>query len=397
MGAEAMGVMELAKSVGMLALTPVTAGIPSAMSRLTARHPICDQPEVLRSGLALIRQVSVLLIPALLLLSPALAWLLGDQRALPAIVLTAPNILLLGLCGVYSGYCCGREDTRTPALNECAEQSVRFVLTAMLLIFLTGRSVALTAALPSLAEAAAGLAAVLLFRRAAALAPTKARPSNALRRQLFRLAAPTTLSRLCVTGMRALGAVLLPVCLRRSGLSAAAATAQFGLLNGMAMPLMMLPGIVTGALSTVATPAVSRQEKNPRQMRRIMLRLLSVGVGIGLVTGTALFLAAEFIGTSLYHQPALPPLVRLLSPTALIFALHQVLYGMITGLGLQKRALTGTILSSGTNLLLTALLASLPGLRIFGAGMAAIAGQMVSLIWNSVLLLRTLKNQPSIR
>ena len=33
MGAEAMGVMELSHSVIMLAITPVTSGIPAAMSR----------------------------------------------------------------------------------------------------------------------------------------------------------------------------------------------------------------------------------------------------------------------------------------------------------------------------------------------------------------------------
>ena len=46
MGAQALGVMEMANSVGMLALTPVTAGIPSAVSRLTAKeggnHILCD-------------------------------------------------------------------------------------------------------------------------------------------------------------------------------------------------------------------------------------------------------------------------------------------------------------------------------------------------------------------
>ena len=36
MGAEAVGVMEMSSSGVMLAITPVTAGIPTAMSRLPA-------------------------------------------------------------------------------------------------------------------------------------------------------------------------------------------------------------------------------------------------------------------------------------------------------------------------------------------------------------------------
>ena len=48
MGAEAMGVMELASSAVMLAITPVTAGVPTAMSRLTAQRG-ADEKAVLRA------------------------------------------------------------------------------------------------------------------------------------------------------------------------------------------------------------------------------------------------------------------------------------------------------------------------------------------------------------
>lgn len=44
MGAEALGVMELANTVGMLALTPVTAGVPAAMSRRPRAAPPATSP-----------------------------------------------------------------------------------------------------------------------------------------------------------------------------------------------------------------------------------------------------------------------------------------------------------------------------------------------------------------
>ncbi|MGN0761907.1 MAG: oligosaccharide flippase family protein, partial [Aristaeellaceae bacterium] len=132
MGAEALGVMEMAHSVGMLALTPVTAGTSAAMSRVTARHPAVDQPNVLRAGLRLNGRIALITMPVLLVCSPLLAWLLGDPRTLPAILAGIPAVALLGQCSVYSGYCCGRQDTLTPALNECTEQTVRFLLSAAL-------------------------------------------------------------------------------------------------------------------------------------------------------------------------------------------------------------------------------------------------------------------------
>lgn len=388
MGPEALGVMEMANSVGMLALTPVTAGIPSGMSRLTAKHPTADQPNVLRAGLRLVTRMALWLTPLLVLLSPLLAWTLGDSRTLPAILLTAPDILLLGLCSVYCGYCYGRENTLLPAAAECAEQGVRFILSLALVLLVRHADIGIIAALPGAAEAVAALVVVLIFRHFFPLHRHPGKPVSDLQKQLFHLAAPTTLSRLCLTGMRALEAVLLPVCLRRSGLSAAAATAQFGLLTGMAMPMMMLPGVVTSALCMITTPAISRSEGDSRALRCTIRRLMLPSVLIGLASAVLLLLGADVLSVHLYRTPALAPLLRFMCPITLLFAIHQVQMGMITGLGLQRHSLTGTIVSSIVSLLFTAWLATLPQLRLFGAALGTMAGQLITILWDSAILAR---------
>lgn len=389
LGAQALGVMEMTGSVTMLALTPVTAGTASAVSRLTAKRPACDQPQVLLAARWLVLRASLALTPALLALTPLLARLLGDVRTAPGLVCAAPAIALLGLCTVYSGWHYGRGETRLPALCECAEQTARCLLALGLTALFHGAPVAWRAALPQAAESVAALCAVLLMMHASPLPPRPRVPSAALRRQIVRLCVPAMLSRLCVTGTRALNAVLLPACLRLSGLSAPAATAQFGLLSGMAMPLMMLPSILTGALGMVASPALSAREERPEELRRVMRRMLGGAALTGGGCTLLLLLGAEGIGR-LYRTPELSPVVRWLSPAALLFALHQVMCGMIAGLGLQRRALTGTLLSSAASLCLTALLTRLPGVRIFGAVLAQMAGQLMQLGWDAALLRRAL-------
>lgn len=384
MGAEAMGVMELSSSAVMLAITPVTAGIPTAMSRLTAQKN-SDEQAVLRAGLSLVKRLSARLTPALLLLSPVIAWVLGDMRTLPSILTSVPMIILLGLCAVYSGWFYGRDDAGTPALNECLEQTVRCVLAFILLLSFANRSVALTAALPNLAEVAAGVAVWLLFLRKAPVL-RQLHVDAGIRREIIRLTAPTTAARLCQTALRALNAVLLPVCLRRSGLTAAAATAQFGLLNGMAMPLLMLPGIVTGAICMVATPAVSRQEGQQGRLQRTMRQLLLSAGGVGIIATIGLFFGADFISTHLYKEATLAPLLRLMAPSALLMAVQQVQFGLITGLGVQNKALTGTVIASFLTLGVTAALCPFPGIRLYGAAIASLSGTLLRVIWNHFVL-----------
>ena len=392
MGAEALGVMEMSSSAVMLAITPATAGVPTAMSRLTAQKN-ADENAVLSAGLSLIRRLTLLITPLMLLFSPVIAWALGDLRTLPALLSGAPLIGLLGLCAVYSGWFYGRNDAATPAISECMEQTIRCLLAFLLLIIFRHRSVALTAALPGVAEVIAGFAVWLLFRRRSPR-PVPAASHKPIRQEIIRLTAPTTGARLCQTALRAMNAVLLPVCLRRSGLTQAAATAQFGLLNGMVMPLVMLPCIVTGAICMVATPAVSRQEGQATHLRRTMRQLLLSAAAVGLVATAVLWLGAGFISGHLYQESALTPLLRLMAPAALLLAVQQVQFGLITGLGVQNKALTGTVVASFVSLGITALLCPLPQLRLYGAAIASLAGTLLRVFWNAAILHRSTAMAP---
>ena len=183
-----------------------------------------------------------------------------------------------------------------------------------------------------------------------------------------------------------LTAVLLPLCLRQSGLTASAATAQFGLLSGMAMPLIMVPGVITSAMCMVAAPAVSRQESNRVRLKRTMRQLLLMAGLIGCLSSCVLFLFAQPISMLLYGEPALTGVLMALSPLSMLFAIQQVQFGLVTGLGVQRRAMTGTIVSSALTLVVMSALCPMPSVRIFGAVLAMLAGSLVRVIWNAAVL-----------
>ena len=77
LGAETMGIIELSQSVHMIAIAPLTSGVPAAMTRLSAKN---DQPEeVLISGLQLVKRISMILVPLFFVCSPAISALLGEK------------------------------------------------------------------------------------------------------------------------------------------------------------------------------------------------------------------------------------------------------------------------------------------------------------------------------
>lgn len=379
LGAEALGIMELASGAHMLALTPAAAGLPSAVSRLTARAEKEESRDmVLYAGRQCALVLGLILTPLFLLLSPWIAQWLGDRRTLPALILFAPCVITVGLSSVYDGSFFGRSRALPPALSEGAEQIVRLLVIGLLSTLVPRLTPAYRAALPALASTlgeAAGLGVILLL--AGSVPSCRKAPSlPALRGQLLRLSLPVLLNRLCHTGLRSLCAVVTPLRLMAGGLPRGEALSRLGMLSGMVMPLMYLPGLLSGALAAVGGPAIARC-KTKQAENLLAFRLLLCALCAGALCAGALYAFSPLISLYVYRLPELTRLIRAACPLAVIFPVQQAAGGVMTGLGLQKRTLFSSLLGSAAALLCT--WQWVPSMGIFGAAWASVAGHGLAL------------------
>ncbi len=382
LGAEIMGIAELAQSVHMLAITPLTSGLPMAISRMTARAKPADKQKPLLAGISLVRIASVALIPALLLLSPLIARLMGDARVLPSLWFSAPCILILGYSAAFNGYCYGMEWSRVPALSELIEQVARLIFSLAMLMMLSKLTAPWMAAVPVAATMVAevvGLGFVLAALRLPSLRTDGAR---AWRGPVLRLAAPTTFSRLIQTLLRSLTAMMIPLRLQQTGLSAAESTARLGMLNGMVMPILMLPCIFTSALSMVALPKLAKAEDSLSELKRLLLQCFGACVPIAAACAAAVYLAAPLLANSVYRMAELGDLFRFCAPLTALFAVSHLSGGVIAGLGQQKRSMFGALAISALTLVMTYVLTGDPALRLQGVVLAQATGQILTILWN---------------
>lgn len=128
LGAQAMGLVELAQSAQMLLITPVVTGLPAAVSRLCAKAEGKEQTRVVRCALLLALPVSLTLAALAFLLREPLCLWLGDIKTLPALLCFLPCIPILGASCVLNGYYYGVGRPVPPALSELLEQLVRALL-----------------------------------------------------------------------------------------------------------------------------------------------------------------------------------------------------------------------------------------------------------------------------
>ena len=386
LGAEALGIFELAHSAHMLAVTPMTAGLPTAVSRLTARR---GDGAALAAGRRLAVRAGGGLLILWLLLSPLIAGLLGDPRTLPALWVCAPCVLLSGLAAVYHGFCYGQGRAGPPAWATLTEQITRFMLCVLLLI--PGLSVAGRAALPGAAEALGEAAALglLLWLLRDSLPGCLPRDKE-LERELLRLSLPLTGTRLIQTASRALLAGLLPRRLVAAGMPPTQATAAVGLLHGMVLPVLFLPGILTAAIGMAGIPALARREG--AALRRMAGQLFLASLGCGVLGWAAIHGLAGFLANAVYRQPALTGLFRAAAPLTLLFALGQAAATLLSGLGQQKKTLLPTLAGTALLLILTYRWAATP-LRLYGAIAAMLVSRAATVLWELAAALPLLSGE----
>ena len=387
LGAEIMGIAELAQSVHMLFITPLTSGLPLAISRVTAKADQADREKPLLAAISLVRLSAALLIPMLLLFSPLLARLMGDIRVLPSLWSSAPCILILGYSAAYNGYCYGVERSRIPALSELIEQSARFAVCVALIALLPGLTAPWAAAVPVFSTMVAEVLGLLFVAAVLRIPVEGLEAAAAWKKPILRLAAPTTITRLLSTLLRSLSAIVIPLRLRASGLTAAEATARLGLLNGMVTPILMLPCIFTSALTMVTLPKIARCEDDPPALKRILLQCLYASVPVAALSWAAVDLSAPYLAVRLYRMAELTELFHLAAPLTLLFAFSHVSGGVVAALGQQKRSLYGAAPASVLTLELTWVLAADPALRLKGVVYAQEIGQGALILWNALVLL----------
>ena len=388
LGAEMMGIAELASGVHMMAITPLTSGLPMAISRLTAKASDHQQTEPLQTGLWLVRRIALWLIPLFLLLSPLIARWTGDIRVLPSLWFTAPCILILGYSGVYNGYCYGTKRSYLPAVSELTEQTLRVLLTLCLLPVLHHLTAPWLAAVPvastMLAEIA-GLALVMgILKVPVGCQVTKTK----WQQPILQLAIPSTITRLINTLLRSVTSIIIPIRLMASGLQPAEATARLGMLSGMVLPLMMLPCIFTGALGMVMAPRLAQSEDNARACRQFLFRLFAAGLLVSVLCTFVMLAFAPVLAVVVYRLPELTALFRAATPLCLLCAVENLTGGAINSLGLQKQSMYGALPSSLSALVVTWFLTAEPSFRLHGVIVGLAVGHVFCILWNSWILLR---------
>ena len=397
LGGEGIGIYQIAFPLYLLALSISDAGIPVAVSILTAERAALQDYR----GAQRVFRLSFLLLAVTgfalsLLLYFGADWLIGhrvirDARAYYSIIALAPAIFLVTLLSSFRGYLQGWQMMTPTAVSQIVEQLLRVFTMLVFAHYLLPRGLEYAAGGASMGAGVGALGAlgVLVWyycrlqrklHEKMQLTPVPAESmelvsSRKLLGRIAALALPVSLSSLMLPVVANLDLFIVPLRLEAAGFTVGQATERFGYLTGMAVPLVNLATIVTASLAISLVPAISHA-KSLNDSREVMYRTAGAMRLANLTTvpfTVLLCLLAEPVVNMIYHAPGAAGVTQVMAGGIFLLGLHQVTTGVLQGLGRTSIPVVNMGLAAVVKVALNWVLTAIPSLGIQGAGLATLA------------------------
>lgn len=258
-GAEALGLYQVAFSVFMVLSTLISSGLPFIISRMTAGYRINNdktkQGKLLSSALILGVLLSLILCGFVLALKNIFANLFADESCMLILIALLPALVFSAVYSVFRGAMWGQDNYFGLCVSEFFEQVVRIFVCVLVLgpaTSVLSKAVGVAWSL-TIACAVSALFVVLLYF---IYGGKMARPGKEYK-QLIKKSAPITGVRVAGSLAQPLVAFILPLRLMSVGYSSSQAMSLFGVAVGMTMPLLFIPTTLIGSLSTALVPDIS--------------------------------------------------------------------------------------------------------------------------------------------
>ena len=318
------------------------------------------------------------------------------------------SIPVVAVHACINGYFYGIKKTGVPAISQLLEQCIRvgcvFCMSTYALSI--GASLTINVAVLGLVigEIGSMLVSVIsmyvvLWRpsnslRQASIAPTdvfssRLRPTDSpgiqklsdtqgIYRSLMGMVLPLTANRIVLNLLQSVEAVSIPAKLRLYGYDNATALSVYGVLTGMAMPLIFFPNALTSSVSVLLLPMISEAYalKDMNKVKKYTLQTIKLCTLMGVACMSVFLLLGRWVGSHLFHSDLAGHFIMTLGFLCPFLYLDTTLSSILQGLGMASRIFVMNV---------TSLLVRL-GFVFWAVPMFGITGYLWGILASQILL-----------
>ena len=350
-GEEGMGIYQLLSPALSLSFSLTAAGYQTAISKFVAantarRHS--DDLKTLLAGVTVTLPLSLMVNAVLFLAAdPIGTFLLKESRTASMLRILSFSVPFAALHACINGYFYGKKKASVPALTQLLEQLAR----VSCVFLVTGRDLA-AGRTPSINVAVLGLTVgeilsmlislVCLYvhlHRQTALLLSGMFPSFTVYRDLLGMALPLTANRIVLNILQSIEAVSIPQKLLLYGYDTTTALSVYGVLTGMAMPMIFFPNALTSSVAVLLLPTIS--ENHAKGDRHAVwndtLRTVKYCSLMGFLCLCCFLFLGHWMGTELFHSELAGHFIVTLGFICPFLYLDTTLSSILQGLGMAGR------------------------------------------------------------
>ena len=351
-GEEGMGIYQLLSPALSLSFSLTAAGYQTAISKYVAAGSAGHRSGNLKplfAGISISFPLS-LATNAVMFFSaePIGTFLLKESRTVPMLRILSFSVPFAALHACINGYFYGKKKASVPALTQLLEQFARvgcvFLVTGADLA--AGRTPSISVAVLGLTvgEILSMLVSLLclylhLYRHAVPSSMPVCLPSLPIYRDLLGMALPLTANRIILNILQSIEAVSIPQCLLLYGYDTTTALSIYGVLTGMAMPMIFFPNALTSSVAVLLLPTIS--ENHAKGDRNAVwndtLRTVKYCSLMGFFCLCIFLFLGKWMGTELFHSELAGHFIMTLGFICPFLYLDTTLSSILQGLGMAGR------------------------------------------------------------
>ena len=258
-GAEGIGLYQVALSVFALLLTISCSGTPVTVSRLMTKYQAENRPDkvqkVITAGITFTLTCAIPLCLVFFLFRNKLGLIFASPYSISIFLIVLPGLIFTSVYAVLRGVFWGEKDFLPYSVIELLEE-ICMILVGVILIsrasdIYQGSFYAGVAVLVSYVFSFTLATFVFFYRK------NKLKNPRSEFKPLLASALPVTAMRTANSLAVSLVSIILPLRLIASGYTETQAISMFGSAAGQAIPLLFIPSTLTGAFTLVLVPEIS--------------------------------------------------------------------------------------------------------------------------------------------
>ena len=389
-GAEGLGIYQIALSVFSVLLTAASSGVPVTVSRLITKQNAlgntAGKNAVVTAGIVSTMLFTVPACALIFAFRGLFGALFSDGRCLDVFLIILPGLIITSVYAVMRGTFWGDRQFMPYSLIELAEDALMVV---------TGTILVAGAADAADGARRAGIAvfvsyvfsfAVSLgwyFRKGGRLV----NPKTQLK-PLLSSALPITAMRTSSSLLNSLVAVLMPFLLvKLCGLTDAEAVSLYGVAAGMAVPILFIPSSLIGSIAVVLAPELSENfyKNKTERLKDDIEKLLRAASLIALMLIPLLFAMGGAVGEVLFSEELSGEIVQNCCFILLPMCLSMITNTVLNSMNRERATLIYYFFGAAAMLACIAALTPVCGVYSFVIGLGA------SFVISAALNLRLLK------